>query len=585
MSEERIAQLEADERVAELGLSRDELARLVDLTEWLHENAPIFRRLSLGELAYIAQSGTTKSLERGQLLIQQGATDRVLYVLLEGQLRVWKETPEGKKRLFGYHYPGDYTGDIIMVSADARTANVDAIEESKVLGFGEEGWARISENQSLLNAIKNEGSERILENQELFEGRQLDEVPVERAHRSWVALMRRILAPIVIVTLALVLIVLLSVFGTLVVEVAISVGLAVVVAMLLWILWLWQDWRNDDYIVTSKRIIHVERILIPPFPIERQEIAIQSIQDIRITNQGIWTLLFGVQSLVIRTMGTGTIRFPDLNNAQEVMDKIFETQKRAAARTDVPGPERIRRRLAQELGFEIKELTALDTDPDEEAEGPSLGWGALGFLDYFVPRTRIETPDGITWRRHWLIMLREVLPPMLLGFLALVLVILPLVVRNPWFGLRRWIWAMPGIVLGLIAFGWYLWQYEGWRNHVYQVTDSRIIDIEGTPFHLRTETRTEGMFDVIQNVTYDSPNLLYRALRIGFVQIDTAAEESAYTFDLVHRPAEVQQEIFRRWTAYRERKQEEATRRRQQEFLDWIREYDRLVRPRQDQEG
>ena len=119
MSEELIAQLEANKRIGDLGLSRNELARLADLTEWLHENAPLFRRLSLEELAYIAQAGRRRSLERGEVLIHQGATDRVLYFLLEGQLRVWKETPDGKKRLFGYHYPGDYTGDVIMVSDES----------------------------------------------------------------------------------------------------------------------------------------------------------------------------------------------------------------------------------------------------------------------------------------------------------------------------------------------------------------------------------------------------------------------------------------------------------------------------------
>ena len=137
---------------------------------------------------------------------------------------------------------------------------------------------------------------------------------------------------------------------------------------------------------------------------------------------------------------------------------------------------------------------------------------------------------------------------------------------------------IPGVLLFLFSFGWYLWRYEGWRNHIYQVTDSRIIDVEGTPFHLQHETRTEGTFDFIQNVTYDSPNFIYRALSIGFVRIDTAAETGAYTFDWVRNPAEVQQEIFRRWTAYRERERESATRRRQQEFLDWFAQYDRLVR-------
>jgi hypothetical protein len=185
---------------------------------------------------------------------------------------------------------------------------------------------------------------------------------------------------------------------------------------------------------------------------------------------------------------------------------------------------------------------------------------------------RIEESDKVTWRRHWLIMLSRVLLPLLAMAASLALAILPALFHV------AWLWAIPGVVLWLASFGWYLWRYEGWRNDVYQVTDSRIIDIEGSPFHLRKETRTEGMFNVIQNVTYDSPNLFYRALRIGFVTIDTAAEQGAYTFDWVSRPAEVQQEIFDRLTAYREKQEEADTRQRHQEFLDWIREYDRLVR-------
>jgi CRP-like cAMP-binding protein len=575
MSETVIAQLEANDRIRGLDLTRDELERLADLTEKLRD-CPLFRRLPLGELAYIAQAGEVRSLERGQMLIRQGDRDRVMYVILEGQLRVWEETEQGTKQLLGYHYPGDYSGELIMISGDARIANIDAVEDSKVVAFDEEGWARISAHQSLLNRIQREGPERVRENTYPFEGKQLDEVIVERLRKSWVALFRGILAPALITIVALVVIGLLSGTPQMGLEIATSVGLAVVVAMFLWGLWIWQDWRNDDYIVTSKRVINVERVLIPPFPIERREVAMQSIQDLRTTNQGLWTILFGVKSIEIRTMGTGTIRFPDMDDADRVAEIIFQTQKRAASRTEIPGPTLIRQRLKEELGFEVPRVTSLDSVLQAEDDKPRNGW--LGPLDYFVPYTRIKEPDRITWRMHWLFMLIAVLPPLLLGFGSLVLVILPLVPGEPWFELSRWVWVIPGAVLMLISFGWYLWRYEGWRNHVYQVTDSRIIDIEGTPFHLYRETRTEGTFDVIQNVTYDSPNWVFRALGIGFVQIDTAAEESAYTFDKVGHPEQVQQEIFQRWTAYREREKESAIRRRHQEFLDWIVEYDRLVR-------
>jgi len=576
MSEELIAQLKADERIRDLKLSRDELERLADLTEKLHES-PLFRRLPLNELAYIAQAGTLQSLERGQVLIQQGAKDKVFYAVLEGQLRVWERTPSGKKQLLGYHYPGDYTGEMIMLSEDVRMATVDVVEEAKVVAFDEKGWARISAHQSLVNRIQQEGPERVRENTYPFEGKQLDEVIVLRTRKSWVNLLRRILAPSLILVLSLAIISLLSGTGRLAYDIAISIALAIVVAMLIWTGWMWQDWRNDDYIVTSKRIIHIERVLIPPFPIERREVPIQMIQSMVTIKQGLWTILFGVKSLEIQSMATGTVLFRDLNDAEKVQEIIFRTKDRAASRTEIPSRLMIRQRLAEELGLDANHyVVSLDRGLQEGTEEPTKR--REGLFYYFVPYTRIEEADSITWRRHWLFMLSNVLAPMLLGFLSLVLVILPWVWKQPWLGLSRWIWTIPGIVLMLFSFGWYLFRYEAWRNHVYQVTDSRIIDVEGTPFHLWQERRTEGRFDVIQRVTYDSPNWLYRALSIGFVHIDTAAEQDAYTFDWVANPADVQQEIFKRWSAYREREKESATRRRHQEFLDWIVQYDRLVR-------
>jgi hypothetical protein len=575
VSEELIAQLETDARIRALDLSRDELEDLADLTEQLH-SSPLFRRLSLGELAWIVEAGTVCTVERGETLIREGDRDRIMYVVLDGQLRVWETNRQGRRQLLGYHYPGDFTGEMIMVEGDARLANVDAVEDSRVIAFGEEGWARISTNTSLVNLIRKAGPERVQENTYPFEGKQLDEVIVERAHRSWIALVRRALVPILGIVLSLTLISVLLSSTNMNVRSASSVGLAIVVAMLLWFLWMWQDWRNDDFIVTSKRVIRVERFLIPPFPVERQEAAIQMIQDIRTTKQGLWTLLFGVKTVLIGTMGAGTIRFPDLRDAEAVREKIFMAQKHARSRTEIPNHKQINRRIAEELGFEVKEVEPLDSQPAGQVEQKKKrGEGLLG---YFVPYTRIEEPGVVTWRRHWLFMVSRVFLPFVSFLAALALTFLPVTVQPGWMGGRVWLWMIPGVILTLVSIGWYLWRYEGWRNDIYQVTDSRIIDIEGSPFHLRKETRTEGTFDVIQNVTYDSPNLFYRWLRIGFVTIDTAAEQRAYTFDWVGHPDQVQQEIFARWTAYREREKEAATRRRQQEFLEWIVEYDRLVR-------
>jgi hypothetical protein len=323
-------------------------------------------------------------------------------------------------------------------------------------------------------------------------------------------------------------------------------------------------------------VIHIERVLIPPFPLERREVAIEMIQEMTTTTQGLWTQWFDVHTLEIRTMGAGTIKFPYLDDADGIRDRIFEARNMASVRKVGEEQTRIREKLFRELGQEVKEVIPLDSG-EQDVQLTSLPGGLLRVLDYFVPRTRVILSDQIMWRQHWLILVLSLLPVFGMFFLATFLLILAL--SQPAFlsGLPFRYTILPGLITLVASFIWYLWRYDAWRNHIYILTDTRIIDVEGTPFHLRGETRVEGEFNVIQNVTFDSPNLIYRALRIGDVYIDTAAQENAYTFELVGRPEEVQQEIFRRLVAYRDNRERGEVERRYSEFARWFVTYHRSV--------
>jgi len=209
--------------------------------------------------------------------------------------------------------------------------------------------------------------------------------------------------------------------------------------------------------------------------------------------------------------------------------------------------------------------------------------GIRKFVDYFVPRMRIIKHDQIIWRKHWLILVREAGPAAVFCLLSLIVLAVGLI-RPGTLG-RVPLYLTSTIPAGalLITWCWYLWSYDGWRNDIYIVTDERIIDIEGSPFHIRKESRTEGTFDVIQNTDYSSPNWFFRILRIGNVTIDTAAKQHAFTFDSVPRPEEVQQEIFKRLTAFREKRATEAAERQYAEFTKWFGTYHRSVLEQKEQ--
>jgi hypothetical protein len=573
MSEETISQLKNDPRSRFSRLSQAELEDLVRLTDELHP-MPLFEGVSSPDLAYIAQVGEVKGAVRGDILIHQGDKERVMYVILDGQLRVWKEDEEGRKRLMNYHAAGDYCGELVFIGGEERAANVDVMVDASLVAFGQEGWDRLCEIRQTEHRLRTWGPERVRLGERPFSGKQWDEVTILQQRKSILALAAQIFVPALVIVLTLVIVGIIRFFMDSLPTVTISIVLAIVVAMSMWIGWMWWDWGNDDFIVSSKRVIHIERVLIPPFPLERREVAIEMIQEMTTTTQGLWTQLFDVHTLEIRTMGVGTIKFPYLDDADGIVDRIYEARDLAQVRKSGEERTRIRERLFRELGHDVQQVIQLDTGEQDEAP-TTLPTGVLRVLDYFVPRTRIVLIDQVQWRQHWLILILSLLPVFGTFFVAAFLLIVAL--SQPEFlrGMLLRHTLLPGFILMVAAFLWYLWRYDAWRNHVYILTNSRIIDIEGTPFHLRGETRIEGEFGVIQNVTYDSPNLIYRALRIGDVYIDTAAQEQAYTFELVGHPDEVQQEIFRRLVVYRDAMELGETQRRYSEFADWFVTYHR----------
>lgn len=572
MSEGFLQELKTLDRFRDL--PAQELQRMADLAARLR-GVSLFDTVSDHDLLDIARLGRLEHHGPGDMVIHEGDTDKIFYVILKGQVRVWVKE-NGTPRLRNYHGEGDFFGELAPLHNQPRQANVDVVDDVDLVAFEPEGFARITAHEQIDQYLRDWGQQRIRRSNRPFEGKHWDEISVVLAHKSWVALMRMVLFPIAIVVLTLTVWAVLRLFAEVSSQVMASIGVSITVGMGLWIFWMWEDWRNDDLIVTSKRIIHIERILVPPFPVERHEAYIEQIQDIITRNHGLWTWLFGVRSLEVKTAGAGVIQFPYLDDADGIREEIFFARDLAQIRRLGEERGRIRQKLFTELGRAKPEaIVALESG--EELRVTPEPTGLWMVFDYFIPRSRIVRRDQIVWRKHWLVLLRQVGPPAALLVLFLVLLILGSVGPGLLGQLPIYITVAAPIVGLVAAFLWYWWRYDGWRNDVYIVTDTRIIDIEGSPFHLQKESRREGTFDIIQNIDYSSPNWLFRILRVGSVTIDTAAQQKAFTFDLVPSPEEVQQEIFKRLFAYREKGRHEESERRYTEFARWFETYHHSV--------
>jgi streptogramin lyase len=283
-----------------------------------------------------------------------------------------------------------------------------------------------------------------------------------------------------------------------------------------------------------------------------------------------------------------------------VREVIAQQTLRALATRRAIERQKIRKDLAAALNVRAGEPAAEAGPVQEQAlgtmaapEAPEMRVGvvvrainALGELGV-LPRTRIEKPDSVTWRKHWIFLLRRVAAPFVFGlFLGTVTVIGPLGVVEALLGgvtsglvsvVVRY-YPIGTLILTLVAMAWFWWEASDWANDEYIVTNDRIIDIERHPLAVSTERR-EANLGMIQNIKTKIPNLTAALLGYGDVTVQTAGTES-FTFEKVAHPNDVQREIFRRMDAYREgQRQREATLRRE-EMGEWFSVHQELTQER-----
>jgi CRP/FNR family cyclic AMP-dependent transcriptional regulator len=104
----------------------------------LIRKAPLFAHCSKRELEQIAQIADEIDLREGKEMTRQGSRGREFFVLLEGETNVKKD---GRKiNTLG---PGDFFGEIALVSDTPRTATVTATSPVRALVITDRSFKRL----------------------------------------------------------------------------------------------------------------------------------------------------------------------------------------------------------------------------------------------------------------------------------------------------------------------------------------------------------------------------------------------------------------------------------------------------------
>lgn len=101
----------------------------------LLSRVPLFSELSQVELERIASVAIPRSFPKGVRVFHEGDSSDACYIVREGDLRVTREHSDGRAIALATLGPGDIFGELAMLDGGTRSASVETITDSELLGL------------------------------------------------------------------------------------------------------------------------------------------------------------------------------------------------------------------------------------------------------------------------------------------------------------------------------------------------------------------------------------------------------------------------------------------------------------------
>ncbi len=514
----------------------------------------LFRDVDNTKLETVADYLVSLDVAAGESVFQQNDDSTFFYFVYSGQLKVsvYSSRTRGAIQI-GFLEESDYFGQEVLADDWPRQVTVEATTDTTVLSLSVPNFKSIlevipqlsSRLQLVLDIYRLMLSSRFawLEPQEYVHY-------ISRKHPYNLVL--RLLAPMLFGVIAIPLVLALTAIIPLPTTMTFVLFATIAVA-LGWLVWVYIDWSNDYYLITNRRVISQEKVIL--LYESRQESPMEAVQSTTTSTSQIGRLL-GYGNVAVRTF-IGTIFFRAVSLPDQVMAIAQEHQLRAQT-----GQRRSETRIVEKL-IEKSIWPVPQASAAPKAAPPKKPSNLRKFLSSMF-HLRYEEGGAVIYRTHWFILLKKIFLPslLLIGLIVLmtasILNVFTLLSPLTIFGLS--------FVVGMIVAGWWLYQYMDWHNDVYVISADQVIDVSKKP--LGNEQRDAAPVKNILSIEYKRLGVIGLLLNYGTVYIRVGDKQ--LTFDDVHNPSVVQRELFDRVTAknYAEKlAAQESERQRMAEYL------------------
>lgn len=597
------------------------VARPVDIVKSL-ETVDLFVREGMtdGHRQHLAQFFGWGFAPERQNVTTQGALGHSFVILREGAAVVTNFDEQGRARPKNYLRPNNSYGETSLLEGQPRDATVRAVAapaEGPVPGlrgadvltldrrdlqcaFGERDdlwdakvglFRRFSEIKEVKRRYPWQSDDESI----IWEG---------RGHVFWLI---GPLAPVI--ALAIITLLLAQAIPSPVGDSLRVVWLLLLGFLALAAVWFIVNYFDDHYVVTNRRVTRYDRQLLL-FAETLMEAPIETIQDVTV-KADFWGRFFDWGDLTIRTAAkVGAIVFSHVPQPETVKRNILEGKALAVAVAQGQQKEVLRRLLISNLRLvlpipERKRALGDDVSPSGQGLFAQLGRPLFGRNNLSRPlpasqrawpqrfwrwitqplpdrlrKALVGTPPPpaqalpgqIVWRKHPIALIFRAWLPFFTT-VALIFALFQLEGLAEWLGMQAVGLVLPWLLLMAVSAVWLLWQVADYRNDLYVLTDDKIIDIEMKPLGLDYRRR-EGNLERVQSVDFKRLGLLSVILDYGTVIIRTAAADEGYDFIMIGNPKHVQDIVFQKLDALRQRQEAKKAEDRQREMIESLQVYD-----------
>jgi len=529
----------------------------------------LFASLSDDELSLWLPRFTEPRLPRNEFIYREGEPGSGLYFVEAGQVAAYKKLDAGGEQFLGYFGPGDACGaDAIFDDDDVHGISLRTSTQTALLFLARPDVDELLDaypraRAELLNLHVQQRRRQVSH----FHGKRPDEAMLIFDHHHWIELVPFVGGAVLLLLAALA--------GPFLLHVDVP-GWAYLIAILIFagvMFYIYTEWKDDWFIVTSKRIIHRDATF-EVFNEVQEEAPLEAVQNVTTEMHSFLENLLNFGDVIIQT-GGGKVKFERVPHPTQTRDVILAEIQRLREHNRVDELSEIRKALK----------TVMTAPADAPPAFPPPKPGPLPFSRrvsnmfgsvQLIPPARLRKDNQTIWRKHVLVLYGDISLP-----LAALLLLVPLVfnaIFGDFFGVR-----VPLLLTLLVAtvgtpalIIWLFYRYRDWENDIYVLTPDSLIDSERKPFWLEERVKVVGLGQV-QNVRFERTNLLHNLFNYGKVIVQTAGQqEGGLEFVNIPRPRAVEEEILEALERFKEKQRERERLQRRRELQDWFGEYHKL---------